>query len=84
MKDQNGSEVTLASFKGQKNVVVYFYPKDATVSKQYLLNRGYGGGGQSRRLLVVIVLFSLDFLPCLSTCARPEGVLWLFSLLYAL
>lgn len=32
VKDQNGSEVSLASFKGQKNVVVYFYPKDATVS----------------------------------------------------
>eukprot|EP00752_Nemacystus_decipiens_P008053 g7197.t1 len=30
VNDQNGSEVTLASFKGQKNVVVYFYPKDAT------------------------------------------------------
>ncbi|CAN0201229.1 unnamed protein product [Scytosiphon promiscuus] len=30
VKDQDGSEVTLASFKGNKNVVVYFYPKDAT------------------------------------------------------
>ncbi|CAN0101555.1 unnamed protein product [Pylaiella littoralis] len=30
VKDQDGSDVTLASFKGEKNVVVYFYPKDAT------------------------------------------------------
>ncbi|CAB1096605.1 unnamed protein product [Ectocarpus sp. CCAP 1310/34] len=30
VKDQDGAEVTLSSFKGQKNVIVYFYPKDAT------------------------------------------------------
>eukprot|EP00904_Undaria_pinnatifida_P012724 jgi/Undpi1/8582/HiC_scaffold_25.g11047.m1 len=30
VKDQDGTDVTLASFKGNKNVVVYFYPKDAT------------------------------------------------------
>lgn len=36
VNDQNGAEVTLASFKGQKNVVVYFYPKDATVSGREL------------------------------------------------
>ncbi|CAM9674452.1 unnamed protein product, partial [Choristocarpus tenellus] len=29
-KDQDGNDVTLASFKGLKNVVVYFYPKDNT------------------------------------------------------
>ncbi|RZK54096.1 MAG: thioredoxin-dependent thiol peroxidase [Pedobacter sp.] len=28
-KDQNGNEVSLAQFKGQK-VVLYFYPKDST------------------------------------------------------
>lgn len=32
VNDQNGVEVTLASFRGEKNVVVYFYPKDDTVS----------------------------------------------------
>lgn len=32
VKDQDGKEVTLESFKGQKNVVVFFYPKDNTVS----------------------------------------------------
>ena len=31
--DQNGTAVTLESFKGQKNVVVFFYPKDNTVSQ---------------------------------------------------
>jgi thioredoxin-dependent peroxiredoxin len=30
LKDQHGSEVSLGSFRGQKNVVVYFYPKDDT------------------------------------------------------
>ena len=29
-KDQNGKTVTLASLKGKKNVVLYFYPKDMT------------------------------------------------------
>jgi len=28
--DQNGGEVKLSSFKGKKNVVLYFYPKDMT------------------------------------------------------
>ena len=29
-KDQNGKMVKLASLKGKKNVVLYFYPKDMT------------------------------------------------------
>ncbi len=28
--DQNGDEVSLASYRGKKNVVLYFYPKDDT------------------------------------------------------
>ncbi|PIP73194.1 MAG: thioredoxin-dependent thiol peroxidase [Nitrospinae bacterium CG22_combo_CG10-13_8_21_14_all_47_10] len=28
--DQDGSKVKLSSFKGEKNVVLYFYPKDMT------------------------------------------------------
>ncbi|CAM9220920.1 unnamed protein product, partial [Hapterophycus canaliculatus] len=32
VKDQDGTEVNLESFKGKKNVVVFFYPKDNTVS----------------------------------------------------
>lgn len=28
--DQNGEKVKLSSFKGKKNVVLYFYPKDMT------------------------------------------------------
>jgi len=28
--DQDGSKVKLSSFKGKKNVVLYFYPKDMT------------------------------------------------------
>ena len=28
--DQNGDEVSLASYRGDKNVVLYFYPKDDT------------------------------------------------------
>lgn len=28
--DQNGKEVSLKDFKGKKNVVLYFYPKDLT------------------------------------------------------
>eukprot|EP00903_Cladosiphon_okamuranus_P016373 g15100.t1 len=32
VKDQDGKEVTLDSFKGEKNVVVFFYPKDNTPS----------------------------------------------------
>lgn len=28
--DQNGGKVKLSSFKGKKNVVLYFYPKDMT------------------------------------------------------
>jgi len=28
--DQNGSKIKLSSFKGKKNVVLYFYPKDMT------------------------------------------------------
>ena len=28
--DQNGEKVKLSSFKGRKNVVLYFYPKDMT------------------------------------------------------
>ncbi len=28
--DQNGSKVKLSSFKGKKNVILYFYPKDMT------------------------------------------------------
>lgn len=31
VKDQDGADVTLESFKGKNNVVVYFYPKDNTV-----------------------------------------------------
>ncbi|CAM9444632.1 unnamed protein product [Ascophyllum nodosum] len=30
VKDQDGTDVTLGSFKGEKNVIVYFYSKDAT------------------------------------------------------
>jgi len=30
LKDQNGAQVSLASFAGRKNVVLYFYPKDDT------------------------------------------------------
>ena len=28
--DQNGKKVKLSSFKGKKNVILYFYPKDMT------------------------------------------------------
>jgi len=28
--DQNGTKVKLSSFKGKKNVILYFYPKDMT------------------------------------------------------
>ena len=28
--DQNGKKVKLSSFKGKKNVILYFYPKDNT------------------------------------------------------
>ena len=28
--DQNGNKIKLSSFKGKKNVVLYFYPKDMT------------------------------------------------------
>lgn len=28
--DQNGEKVKLSSFKGKKNIVLYFYPKDMT------------------------------------------------------
>lgn len=31
VNDQDGAEVTLESFRGEKNVVVFFYPKDNTV-----------------------------------------------------
>jgi peroxiredoxin Q/BCP len=30
LDDQDGNPVSLASFKGKKNVIVYFYPKDDT------------------------------------------------------
>lgn len=30
LKSQDGSEVSLSDFRGKKNVVVYFYPKDDT------------------------------------------------------
>ncbi len=30
LKDQSGASVTLSAFRGEKNVVVYFYPKDNT------------------------------------------------------
>lgn len=30
LQDQNGQTVSLADFRGQKNLVVYFYPKDDT------------------------------------------------------
>jgi peroxiredoxin Q/BCP len=30
LNDQDGQPVTLSSFRGQKNVIVYFYPKDDT------------------------------------------------------
>jgi len=30
LNDQDGNPVSLGSFRGQKNVVVYFYPKDDT------------------------------------------------------
>jgi peroxiredoxin Q/BCP len=30
LKDQDGSPVSLAQFKGKQNVVLYFYPKDDT------------------------------------------------------
>ena len=30
LPDQHGQTISLASFRGQKNVVVYFYPKDDT------------------------------------------------------
>lgn len=30
LQDQHGKSVSLAAFRGQKNVVVYFYPKDDT------------------------------------------------------
>jgi peroxiredoxin Q/BCP len=30
LKDQHGNDVSLASYRGQSNLVVYFYPKDDT------------------------------------------------------
>jgi peroxiredoxin Q/BCP len=30
LRDQNGKNVSLADFRGQKSVVLYFYPKDDT------------------------------------------------------
>lgn len=30
LQDQNGNEVTLSGFRGNKNVVMFFYPKDNT------------------------------------------------------
>jgi len=30
LKSQKGSDVTLSDFRGKKNVVLYFYPKDET------------------------------------------------------
>jgi peroxiredoxin Q/BCP len=30
LRDQHGNEVVLSSFRGKKNLVVYFYPKDDT------------------------------------------------------
>ncbi|RXJ71451.1 thioredoxin-dependent thiol peroxidase [Veronia nyctiphanis] len=30
LQDQNGNDVTLSQFKGEKNVLVYFYPKAMT------------------------------------------------------
>ena len=30
LKDQNGDKVSLADFKGKKNIVLYFYPKAMT------------------------------------------------------
>lgn len=30
LRDQDGSSVTLSSFRGHKNVVIFFYPKDQT------------------------------------------------------
>lgn len=30
LQDQDGKEVALSSYRGQKNLVVYFYPKDDT------------------------------------------------------
>lgn len=31
VNDQDGAEVSLSSFTGEKSVVVFFYPKDNTV-----------------------------------------------------
>ena len=33
--DQNGRKVKLSSFKGKKNIVLYFYPKDMTRSEEH-------------------------------------------------
>lgn len=30
LKSQNGEDITLSQFRGKKNVVLYFYPKDET------------------------------------------------------
>ncbi len=30
LKDQSGASITLSDFRGKKNVVVYFYPRDDT------------------------------------------------------
>ncbi|MEE2671599.1 MAG: redoxin domain-containing protein, partial [Bdellovibrionota bacterium] len=30
LKDQDGNKVSLKDFKGEKNVVLYFYPKAST------------------------------------------------------
>jgi thioredoxin-dependent peroxiredoxin len=30
VKNQDGQEIRLSDFKGRKNVVLYFFPKDST------------------------------------------------------
>lgn len=49
MKDQDGQEVTLASFKGEKYVVLYFYPKDNTVREPAQERRPTGRPDRARR-----------------------------------
>jgi len=73
LKDQNGTEVTLSSFRGQKNVVILFYPLTFTGVCQGELCAVRDDLGTFQNDDVQVLAISVDAAPSHKAWADQQG-----------
>lgn len=72
--DQHGRPVSLAAFRGRKNVLLYFYPKDDTPGCTIEANQFTALAGEFAALDTVVIGVSRD------TCASHQAFIAKFGL----